>query len=296
MKTNVTVTTPSKLNPFLDRPAQRTFGDVVRKFIEILMAMLGGGISRRQSEAGHELVRIEYATDYAVARVTPTSASAADTVTLNGAAMTAESGAPSGDQFDISGTDAAAARSFVTQLNASATAALAQHFAAACRKVIVTAASVIAGDWIQLGLTTIRARTQATDASAGGVRDTLQPDDYFSLSDSDTHCAVSICNCINTHPKLKEKYYAVNSSGAVSIFERPPEATDAPKVATSDGTRLAITSTLTAFADNATILIQAKEPGYAGNAKTIASSNGTRLPIAGSASRLAGGVQVAVTL
>lgn len=298
MKTNITVTAPSFLNPFLDRPSQRAFSYVVARFKTLLTSIVGGaGISRRQSELGHELTAIEYATDYAIARFSLASVSAADTVSLNGAAMTATAGTPSGDQFKVGVSNAADARSFVTGLNGSATALLAQHFLAACRQVIITFASIQTGvDFVQLGSTVLHARTQPTDLTAGGVRDTTAPDEVFSLSTSDTNSAISFCNCVNSHPKLKEKFYAANASAVVTVYERPPEAPTGPTVATSDGTRLAITSSLLALADGATVLVQSREPGNAGNSKTIATSNGTRLPITGSVARLAGGAQTVVTI
>lgn len=417
MKTTVTVTTPSYLNPFLDRPAQRAFADVVRKFIIILGALIGAGIARRQSEYGHEVASLEYATDYAQAVVTSAAPANAATVTLNGTALTggqkrasctvtfasvadadtltvnglvftakttptagnlyqfqrggtdtadatafiaalnaatanssdavtaagvfgliegknaagvctlyaitegtagnaftivtsngtrlaitndsagsfANGAAAANNAFDRIGNDKRTTRSLINTLAASSSAIITDHVLMACRSVIVTAASVIAGDYVQLGSTRIYARTQVTDLTAGGVRDTAAPDDAFSLSSSDTNCAISICNCINTHPKLKERYYASNSSGAVTIQERPPEATEAPKIATSDGTRLAITGSLTAFADSALLLVQGKRPGLGGNAVTIATSSGSTLAITGSLSRLAGGAATVVT-
>lgn len=55
--------------------------------------------------------------------VTLASVAAADTVTINGVVLTAVSGAPAANQFDISGTDTADAVSFVAAVAANATLA-----------------------------------------------------------------------------------------------------------------------------------------------------------------------------
>jgi hypothetical protein len=419
MKANVTVITPSFRNPFLDRPSQRaltpsSFGEVVRKFITILFALMGGaGVSRRQSELGHELATFEYAQDPAVAGVVVAAPADAATVTLNGTAMTghqhrasgtvtfssvldadtitvngvvitaktspagsyqflrgvsntadaaafvacvnalfaatndaaaanitgliegtsaaavatlyavaegtagnaytlassnggrlavsgatlANGAAATNNEFDRIGNDKRTARSFCTNLKLSSTAILNQHVLAACRSGIVTCSTVLAGMTVTVDRITLQARTQATDLSNGGARDTTAPDEWFSTANSNTNCGISLANCINNHPRLRERFYAVPSAGAVSVYERPPESTEAPPLSSSDGTALAVTGTSNGLLiDSTHILVQAIRPGPAGNAVTVASSSGTTLAIDGSASRLAGGTSTTVTL
>lgn len=81
--------------------------------------------------------------------VTPASAQAADTVTVNGVVFTAVSGTPAANQFDISGTNTQAAESLVAAINTTATA-LAQ---------LVVASNVGAA-------VTIAARTKGTVGNA----------------------------------------------------------------------------------------------------------------------------------
>lgn len=75
--------------------------------------------------------------------VTLASVSAADTVTINGVVLTAVSGAPAADQFDISGTDTADAVSFCAAVAANAT--LAGLITAANVLGVVTLTAIVPG-------------------------------------------------------------------------------------------------------------------------------------------------------
>lgn len=199
------------------------------------------------------------------------------------------------NQFDHIGDNATIARAIVTSLGASTSAILNQHLTGACRKGIVTAATVLYADTITLDSVKLRAIKETTDS--GGARVATFPDDVFGIGASDTATGDCLVNCIHNHPKLRDRFYAVNAAGAVTIRERPPEATNPPPLVTSNGSRLAVTATTNGcLADSALVLFQALTPGAAGNAITIASSSGATLGIDGSASRLAGGTQASVTL
>jgi len=67
--------------------------------------------------------RLQVSAVKASGTVTCASVQAADTVTINGVVLTAVSGAPAADQFDISGNDTADAVSLVAAINANATLA-----------------------------------------------------------------------------------------------------------------------------------------------------------------------------
>lgn len=243
---------------------------------------------------------VAVATVYAIAEGTAgnalTLASSSNTTLAVSGAVLANGAAAANNGFDRIGGNARTARSIVKNLGLSSTAILSDHVLGACRNVIVTIASALAGDWIQVGSTKLFATKDATDASAGGARTATVRDEMWSLSDSDTHAAVSFCNCVNTHPHLRDRYYASNASGVVTIQERPPEATAAPAIVTSNGTRLAVTGSATNFADSAIVLFQGKRPGVQGNICTIATSSGTTLAITGALSRLAGGTSTTVAL
>lgn len=408
---NITARSPSgQTNPFLNRPAQRTIGEAFRRFVDICEAIVSGeGLPGRQGDSGtgsRQVVSLEYATDAARATVTAAAVagadtvtpngqaltatqhratgtvtlatvSAADTVTVNGVVFTAVNGSPTGNQFDMSGTDTADAVTLVTAvnnvlpsftgvygkikarsaagvvtfyavdggtagnaytlassnggrlavsgatfasgaavannqfdfvgtdittaraladcINNSTTAAISQQVKGSCRRAIVTCASVLHGDYVDIDSTRLICTAELTDS--GGARILTQPDDRWSKATTDTTAAVALVNCINTHPKLRDRFYATNTAGVVTIYERWPEATAAPAIGSNNATRLAITGTATLFADSAACLIQAREPGYAGNAKTLVTSNGTRLAIINDSSgRLAGGASTTVTV
>jgi len=216
-------------------------------------------------------------------------------ITNDSSGSLAGGAAATNNQFDYFGTDADIARSIVTNCGLSSTAIINKHVTAACRKGIVTAATVLYADTITLDSVVLRAIKETTDS--GGARVTTFPDDVFGIGASDTATGDCLVNCIHNHPRLRERFYAVNSAGAVTIRERPPEATNPPPLVTSNGTRLAVTATTNGcLADSALVLFQSLTPGHGGNAVTIASSSGTTLAIDGSATRLAGGTSTTITL
>lgn len=408
---NITVRTPTgQVSPFLDRPSQRTPGGALRRFVDLCEAIVGGsGLPGRQGNSGagsREVVSIEYMTDFARANVAAASVAGADTVTpngqaltatqhratgtvtlasvlaadtftLNGVVFTAVNGSPTGNQFDMSGTDTADATSLVNAINNvlpsavgvyglikarsaagvvtlyavtggttanaytlvssnggrlavsgatmasgaavannqfdylgtdittaraladcinnSTTAAINAHVKASCRRAIITCASVLVSDWVEIDGTRLRAVGETTDSA--GARVTTFTDDVWSQNSTDTNDAVSLVNCINAHPKLRDRFFAVNAAGVVTVYERWPEATAAPAVASNNATRLAVTGSAVLFADAASCLIQAKEPGPGGNAKTLVTSNGGRLAITNDSSgKLTGGASTTITV
>lgn len=209
--------------------------------------------------------------------------------TLSGGAAVAN------NQFDYLGTDTTTGRALADCINNSSTAAINQHVKASCRRAIVTCASVNVGDYVDVDNVRLIAQGQATDS--GGVRVTTMPDEIWCQASTDTNDGLSLANCINNHPKLRDRFFAVNATGVVSIYERFPEATVAPAIASNNATRLAITGSATAFADSPAVLVQSLQPGLAGNAKTLVTSNGTRLAITNDASgKLAGGASTTITV
>ena len=224
-----------------------------------------------------------------------TLASSDDAATLVISAATFANGAAvANNEFDYVGTNETTARALADCINNSTTAALSQHVKASTRRAIVTCASVEVGDYVDVDQTRLRAVAETTDS--GGARITTFADDVWCQASTNTNDGTSLANCINNHPRLRDRFFAVNASGAVSIYERWPEATAAPSIATSNGTRLAVTGSATLFADSAACLIQSLQPGYAGNAKTLVTSNGTRLAVTNDSSgKLTGGASATAT-
>lgn len=199
------------------------------------------------------------------------------------------------NEFDYIGNNERTARSICDCIAASTTAAVSSHVIAGCRKAVITCASVAAGDWVEIDGFKLFAFNTATDS--GGNRVATVEDDRWYFGGTDTADGTSLVNCIHAHPVLGERFFAVNASGAVSIYERAPESQYAPTVSSSNGTRLAVTVAVNGkFADAANVLLVAKRPGVAGNINTIATSNGTRLAITqDSSGRLTGGTSTTLS-
>lgn len=203
------------------------------------------------------------------------------------------------NEFDFIATAAINATELAAQLAASTTSALTDHVVGTNRGAIVTLVGAAVNDYIILAGVKLVATATATDASAAlGARLASAPASLWCQASSDTNDAISLCNCINQHPTLKDMFYAVNSSGVVSIFERSPAAVSAPRITSSSGSTLAITvATNGNFQPTATVLVQALNAGYAGNAITIAVSAGTIVigPPAGANTRLTRGLSTTAT-
>jgi hypothetical protein len=193
------------------------------------------------------------------------------------------------NQFDHIGDNATIARAICNAANASTTAAVSSQVVASCRKAVVACSTVEVGDWVSIDGTRLVARTQATDAD--GARVATAPDDAWSMGSTDTNDGTSLVNCIHAHPLLGERFFAVNASGTVSIYERGPEAQFAPTISSSNGSRLAVTVAVNGkFVDGPNVLFTAIRPGVAGNTNTIATSSGATLAITqDSSGRLTGG-------
>lgn len=214
-------------------------------------------------------------------------------ITNDNAGEFAGGAALSNNQFDPMGNDLRTAQSLADAINDSTTSLVKDFAKASVRNIVVTCASVAAGDYVELDNIRLKAVVRATDSAGARLQG---PDDEWSQAGDNTADAVSLVLCINNHPKLGQKYLATSSSGAVTIRELPPEATTAPKLTSNNGTRLAVSAyasggstTSGTFTNNGTVLLAACERGLGGNAVTTASSNGTRLPIGGAAARLLGG-------
>jgi hypothetical protein len=200
------------------------------------------------------------------------------------------------NEFDYIGDNTRTARSICNCIAASTTAAISSHVIAGCRKAVVACASVAVGDWVEIAGFKLYANATTTDS--GGARVATIAEDQWCQGSTDTNDGTSLVNCIHAHPVLGERFFAVNASGTVSIYERAPEEQYAPTVSSSNGTRLAVTVAVNGkFADSTGVLLVAKRPGVCGNINTIATGNGTRLAITqDSTGRLTGGTSTTISL
>lgn len=221
-----------------------------------------------------------------------TLASSGATLAVSGATL-ANGAAAAANQFDFIGTDAVNAGSLSDALAASTTALVSGQVVGTNRTAIVTCSSVAAGDTVTVLGQVLQAGVTATDS--GGARITTMPPNLWCQASTDTNDAVSLVNCINAHPVLRELVFASNSSGVVTIRERSPSLGAKAVVTSSNGTRLAVTnvSTTGEMQPSAVCFVQCIHAGTPGNATTLASSNGSRLAV--SAARLTGGAMTALT-
>lgn len=199
------------------------------------------------------------------------------------------------NEFDHIGDNATIARAICDAAAASTTAAVSSHTVLSCRKAIVACANVAIGDWVEIDGFKLFANKFTTDS--GGARIATVADDQWCQGSTDTNDGTSLVNCIHAHPVLGERFFAVNSSGTVSIYERGPESQYAPTISSSNGTRLAITVAVNGkFVDGPNVLVQAIRPGVAGNINTLATSSGTTLAITqDSSGRLTGGTSTTLS-
>jgi hypothetical protein len=286
MKTSVIIQTPSGQSPFTSKGTGVTGRQQLRYLESLLCALPGQGVRGRLVARPS----IKVATESAGAVVTLASVLAADTVTLNGTALTAANGSPGANQFDMSlANDTLVATDLVRALLASATALISTHITASNKKAVITAATVLTGDWVEIAGTRLTART-----GTAGVLTGLLVNEW-SRTGTDTQCATSLVLAINGHPTLSQIVYALSSAGVVTVYERPPTTGQTIPVSTS-GSTLAITGSVTALTAGTSVYFESLVPGFAGNACTIATNNGGRLAITSDSSgRFARGASTTYT-
>lgn len=184
-----------------------------------------------------------------------------DTVTVNGQVFTAKTTVVDATtQFALGASDTAAAANLVTLVNASLLSLVYNQFTATSAAGVVTFRAYLggtAGNSITLassdnGRAAVSGATLANGAAIAN--------NQFDPGGSNTECADSILRCI-----------AASTTDLIS------------KVITA--TRVA-----------GVVTFKAKVPGFVGNAITIATSNGTRLAITGGVSRFAGGTETVNTI
>lgn len=256
----------------------------VRNLINWLRARLGG------NHFGTDTVKVRTSGVYASAIVTAAAVQSGDTVTINGTALTATQHNATGTvtmtvsgidvddtvtvngyaftakasetlasgYFNIGGTDAQAATSLAACINASTDPLISG---------IVTASASSA-------VCTIRAVTAGTGGNS------------ITLASSDAQAAVSASTLTNgaTVANNQFDYVGTNTQTGTALA-----------AAINASTTALVNKHVTAAASSGAVTVTATYPGHAGNAVTLATSNGTRLAITGSVSRLTGGTETLTT-
>jgi hypothetical protein len=175
---------------------------------------------------------------------------------VSGSGTLAGATAVAANEFDISGTDAQTCTSLAAAINASSLLA-----------GIVTA-------WASATVVTVRAVTAGTGGNSIG------------LASSDAQLAVSAANLAGGAAVANNVFdFGGTDTETATDLARAINAT------TTDIVELAVEAT----SSGAAVTISAEQGGVGGNDITIATSNGSRLAITGSLSRLAGGTETTYT-
>lgn len=198
--------------------------------------------------------------------------------------------AATSNQFDYFASNARVAEDLARCIRASATSLISDHCSASAISGVVTLASVTTGDYVDIAGVRLTART-GTAASLTGLMV-----GEFSCNGTDTQDGDSFCLAVNGHPTLSQLVYAVNASGTVTIYERPPSTGQTIPLSSSNGTRLAVSLTLNGnLTINAGCFIESILPGVAGNATTLATSGATLAITLDNSGRLKNGTTTTFT-
>lgn len=200
--------------------------------------------------------------------ITAASALAADTVTVNGVVFTAVSGAGTAHQFDISGSDTAAAASLATKINADATLALIVSAANASSAVCTITAlkTGTAGNAYTLATSNnTRLAKSAATLTSGAAGDTVTigatvftcvnvsptAGSEFVPGADNTACATNLKTAINANTTVGPNVTATSALGVVTLTATTGTVGNLIALATSNNTRLAKSGTfLTGGADD----------------------------------------------
>lgn len=177
---------------------------------------------------------------------------------VSGSGTLAGATAPAANEFDISGTNAQCCTSLLAAIQANAT--ISAIVTAKASATVVTIRSIVAG-------------------TAGNA---------YTLVSSDAQLAVSGAGTMTGGAAIANNQFDFGGTDA--------ETATALATAIGASTTALVSGQVTAAASGAAVTLTSKFPGVAGNAQTIATSDGTRLAITGSAARLTGGSETLISL
>lgn len=191
-------------------------------------------------------------------KLTLASVTAAHVFDINGVPFTALSGTPTSgnNEFDISGTDAAAGTSLAAAITACVTAGVAGQVQAGNLAGTIQCTSVAAGDAVQVGDRFYTARSYAT----GVIGD-------FSIAGNDTADAAALAAALNADPAFSAVAYAESSTDTVTVRQR--SGTTGLKVRTTAATFTLGGLSSGKLAAVAVVLITSLFFGVFGNSLTV---------------------------
>lgn len=274
----ITVNTADGAVPFITGNPRES----VVRFRDMLNKLISGA-----TRVGTNTLAVRNTAVAASAVVTCAAVAAADTVTINGTALTATqhnatgtatfstivagnivtiqgvdftaSAAPTGEfQFLVTGTDTTAAAALAVKINACTHGSIVGVVTATSAAAILTVRAVTGGTGGN-AITLARTGAPITVSGATLASGATVASNQFDYKGSNTETGTALVNALaaSATSLVSGHVVGVNAAGAVTI--------------------------------------SAKVPGVSGNAISIATSNGTRLAITGGVSRLAGGSETLLT-
>lgn len=270
----------SSLSLVLDQRTPLTINDkspksgrqLLRKVIRHLEGVLGGVV-----DASHILIQTDGAQPVAATGTVTIAvgANAADTITINGAVLTAANGSPTANQWDMSGNNIAECTSLVAAIMTTTTLDLIRrHVEASNWAGSIALSGCTAGTLIDIA--GVQFRAVATSALVLDYGD-------FSISGIDSADGDALVTAINAHPNLSHKVFASNSAGTVTIRQKRGTSSLGKINCVPLGSQ-----TVTQFAATNVVLLSAVDEDQTGNAITLAESTaGARIAVSGA--RLTGG-------
>ena len=204
---------------------------------------------------------------------------------VSGATL-ANGAAVANNEFDMAGTDTTTATAIAYAINNSTTAGVLYNYEASNLTSVITLSSYAVGSGVSINGHQFLGVTAATSPA---------PDGEFVKGATDTTAATALTSAINAHPVLCHQVYATSSGASVTVRQRRgTSALGKVNPIALDGIALTGVS-CTQFAAAGSVLISLKHESAAGNQVTVATSNGTRLPILGSETAFAAGAGQAVS-
>lgn len=161
--------------------------------------------------------------------------------TINGVDFTAKASASGEYEFDLGASDTEAATNLAAKINACNDRLIKGVVTATSAAAVVTvryATAGTAGNSIAIAKTgapiTVSAATLENGAAKSG--------DQFCFTGSNNECAQSVVDCVNTSTTtgLVKKFTAARASAVVTFTAAPGEWGNAVTLASSNGTRLAV--------------------------------------------------------
>lgn len=254
-----------------------TAATVAENFLVLLNATTNAGISGIVAGRRSGAVVTVYAVTQGTAGNSITLASSDGTDLAVSGATLANGAAVANNAFDWAGSDTTTASALAYAINNSSTAVVSGNFEASNWAASLSLSSVTAGSSIQVAGHVFQAVAAAANVQSVGD---------FSISGTNAQDAAALAAAINAHPVLAHQVFATVENTADVIIRQRRGTSALGVVSILSGSGFTLNN---GFAARSSVLISTRAEGLICNQVPIATSNGTRLAILGSVSAFAGG-------